>query len=131
MRIAVLGVGLIGGSIGLAARRRLDSEVAGWDRRATPYLAHLDGVSLDLGGDPSPPPGWEVVVLPCAPATTMDGRSSTSSASSSALFFTRACATSGLSGAIALDATISAPLGTLAASWPITTGMPAASRRST
>jgi prephenate dehydrogenase len=41
MRIAVLGVGLIGGSIGLAARRRLQSEVIGFDpdpgtlRRAT------------------------------------------------------------------------------------------------
>ncbi len=31
MRIAVLGVGLIGGSIGLAARKRLDAEVAGFD----------------------------------------------------------------------------------------------------
>jgi prephenate dehydrogenase len=31
-RIAVLGVGLIGGSIGLAARRRLDAEVIGWGR---------------------------------------------------------------------------------------------------
>jgi prephenate dehydrogenase len=31
MRIAVLGVGLIGGSIGLAARRGLDAEVAGFD----------------------------------------------------------------------------------------------------
>ncbi len=31
MRIAVLGVGLIGGSIGLAARRRLDAEVVGFD----------------------------------------------------------------------------------------------------
>jgi prephenate dehydrogenase len=31
MRIAVLGVGLIGGSIGLAARNRLDAEVAGFD----------------------------------------------------------------------------------------------------
>jgi prephenate dehydrogenase len=31
MRIAVLGVGLIGGSIGLAARARLDAEVAGFD----------------------------------------------------------------------------------------------------
>jgi prephenate dehydrogenase len=31
MRIAVLGVGLIGGSIGLAARRRLQSDVAGFD----------------------------------------------------------------------------------------------------
>ncbi len=31
MKIAVLGVGLIGGSIGLAARRRLDAEVSGFD----------------------------------------------------------------------------------------------------
>ena len=31
MRLAVLGVGLIGGSIGLAARRRLEAEVAGFD----------------------------------------------------------------------------------------------------
>jgi prephenate dehydrogenase len=31
MRIAVLGVGLIGGSIGLAARARLDAEVSGYD----------------------------------------------------------------------------------------------------
>ena len=31
MRIAVLGVGLIGGSIGLAARARLDADVAGYD----------------------------------------------------------------------------------------------------
>ena len=31
MRVAVLGVGLIGGSIGLAARARLDAEVAGFD----------------------------------------------------------------------------------------------------
>jgi prephenate dehydrogenase len=30
-RVAVLGVGLIGGSIGLAARRRLDADVAGFD----------------------------------------------------------------------------------------------------
>jgi prephenate dehydrogenase len=35
MRIAVLGVGLIGGSIGLAARERLGAEVLGWGPRAT------------------------------------------------------------------------------------------------
>lgn len=34
MRAAVLGVGLIGGSIGLAARQRLDCEVVGWGPRA-------------------------------------------------------------------------------------------------
>ena len=31
MKIAIVGVGLIGGSIGLAARERLGAEVAGWD----------------------------------------------------------------------------------------------------
>lgn len=31
MRLAVLGVGLIGGSLGLAARERLGAEVIGWD----------------------------------------------------------------------------------------------------
>ena len=31
MRVAVVGVGLIGGSVGLAARERLDATVAGWD----------------------------------------------------------------------------------------------------
>jgi prephenate dehydrogenase len=31
VRVAVLGVGLIGGSIGLAAKRRLDAEVSGFD----------------------------------------------------------------------------------------------------
>ncbi len=34
LRIAIVGVGLIGGSIGLAARGRLDAEVVGWSRSA-------------------------------------------------------------------------------------------------
>lgn len=44
MRIAVLGVGLIGGSIGLAARERLGAEVAGFD----PDPANLER-ALELG----------------------------------------------------------------------------------
>lgn len=44
MRITVLGVGLIGGSIGLAAGRRLDAEVAGFD----PDPAILDR-AVELG----------------------------------------------------------------------------------
>ncbi len=44
MRIAVLGVGLIGGSIGLAARRHLQCEVAGFDSdRATLDRALAEG----------------------------------------------------------------------------------------
>jgi len=49
MRIAVLGVGLIGGSIGLAARQRLDAEVVGFDPDpATLERAREEGV-IDRG----------------------------------------------------------------------------------
>ena len=44
MRIAILGVGLIGGSIGLAAKRRCEAEVVGFDRDRT----RLDD-ALELG----------------------------------------------------------------------------------
>lgn len=44
MKVAVLGVGLIGGSIGLAARQRLQCEVVGWGRTQ----ATLDR-ALELG----------------------------------------------------------------------------------
>jgi prephenate dehydrogenase len=41
MRIAVLGVGLIGGSVGLAASDRLGAEVSGWDPSAEALSAAL------------------------------------------------------------------------------------------
>ena len=44
MKIAVVGVGLIGGSVGLAARERLDAEVAGFD----PAPGALDA-ALEVG----------------------------------------------------------------------------------
>ena len=49
MRIAVLGVGLIGGSIGLAARRRLEAEVVGFDPDAGTLESALDAGVLDRG----------------------------------------------------------------------------------
>ena len=42
MRIAVLGVGLIGGSIGLAARERVGAEVVGWGPRPKTLETALD-----------------------------------------------------------------------------------------
>jgi prephenate dehydrogenase len=54
MRVAVLGVGLIGGSIGLAARRRLGAHVVGYDadtdamRRALEMRA-IDEAAADIG----------------------------------------------------------------------------------
>jgi prephenate dehydrogenase len=49
MRIAVLGVGLIGGSIGLAARRRLEAEVAGFDPDSPNIERALELGALDRG----------------------------------------------------------------------------------
>jgi prephenate dehydrogenase len=47
VRLAVLGVGLIGGSIGLAARERLGAEVVGWDPGPGVLDAALDVGALD------------------------------------------------------------------------------------
>jgi len=49
MRIAVLGVGLIGGSIGLAARRRLDAEVVGWGRSPERLARAVELGAIDRG----------------------------------------------------------------------------------
>ncbi len=53
MRIAVLGVGLIGGSIGLAARARAEAEVSGYDpdpevRRRALELGAIDRAGADV-----------------------------------------------------------------------------------
>jgi prephenate dehydrogenase len=47
MRIAVLGVGLIGGSIGLAARERAGAEVTGWGPRPQTLQTALDKGAID------------------------------------------------------------------------------------
>jgi prephenate dehydrogenase len=50
MRIAVLGVGLIGGSIGLAARRRLGAEVSGFDAEPANAARGVEVGALDRAG---------------------------------------------------------------------------------
>ena len=49
MKIAVLGVGLIGGSIGLAARRRLDAEVVGCGRSEARLRRAVELGAIDRG----------------------------------------------------------------------------------
>ncbi len=49
MRIAIVGVGLIGGSIALAARERLGAEVAGIDRSPEAMRAAIERGALDRG----------------------------------------------------------------------------------
>ena len=51
MKIAVLGVGLIGGSIGLAAKRRLGAEVAGFDVEADNARRGTELGALDRVGE--------------------------------------------------------------------------------
>jgi prephenate dehydrogenase len=51
MRIAVLGVGLIGGSIGLAARRRADAQVSGYDPDARVLARALELGAIDRAAD--------------------------------------------------------------------------------
>ena len=47
MKVAVLGVGLIGGSVGLAARERLGAEVSGWDPGEGVLAAALERGAVD------------------------------------------------------------------------------------
>ncbi|HTC58594.1 MAG TPA: prephenate dehydrogenase/arogenate dehydrogenase family protein [Solirubrobacteraceae bacterium] len=47
MRLAVLGVGLIGGSIGLAARRRTGAYVVGYDREASALSSAVELGAID------------------------------------------------------------------------------------
>ena len=51
MRVAVLGVGLIGGSIGLAARARLDARVTGFDPDSATTQQALELEALDEVAD--------------------------------------------------------------------------------
>lgn len=69
MRIAILGVGLIGGSIGLAARARLDdAEVAGWDPRADALAAALGrGALTEAASEPEQAVAGAQACFLCAP----------------------------------------------------------------
>lgn len=51
LRVAVLGVGLIGGSIGLAARRRLGARVLGYDPDPQALAQALEMGAIDEPGD--------------------------------------------------------------------------------
>jgi prephenate dehydrogenase len=51
LKVAVLGVGLIGGSIGMAARARLDARVSGYDPDPETVKAALAAGAVDETGD--------------------------------------------------------------------------------
>lgn len=61
-RFYFVGIGGSGLSAYANVARAWGAEVRGWDARETIFVETLDGVDLDLGGEPRPPAGWEVVV---------------------------------------------------------------------
>ncbi|HEV7774488.1 MAG TPA: prephenate dehydrogenase/arogenate dehydrogenase family protein [Conexibacter sp.] len=68
MRIAIVGVGLIGGSIGLAARERLGATVSGWSRSRSTLDRACELGALDRAGDSlADAVGDAEAVFVCAP----------------------------------------------------------------
>jgi UDP-N-acetylmuramate--alanine ligase len=73
-RLYFVGIGGAGLSAYANFARAWGAEVKGWDARDTIFLEALDSIDVDVGGDPSPPAGFEVVVS-TAHTGRVDGRS--------------------------------------------------------
>jgi UDP-N-acetylmuramate--alanine ligase len=71
-RLYFVGIGGSGLSAYANVARAWGAEVRGWDVRETIFMETLDGVTIDLGGEPRPPEGWEVI-LSTAHAHRIDG----------------------------------------------------------
>ena len=69
-----VGVGGAGLSAYANFARAWGAEVRGWDVRETIFMDALERVEVDVGGEPSPPPGFEVVVS-TAHTGRIEGRS--------------------------------------------------------
>jgi UDP-N-acetylmuramate--alanine ligase len=69
-----VGIGGAGLSAYANFARAWGAEVRGWDVQRTRFMETLEGVEIDVGGEPSPPDGFEVV-LSTAHASRAQGRS--------------------------------------------------------
>jgi len=61
-RLYFVGIGGAGLSAYANFARAWGAEVRGWDVRETIFLEALDGIEVDIGGEPSPPDGYEAIV---------------------------------------------------------------------
>ena len=61
-RIYFVGIGGAGMSAYANFARAWGADVRGWDRNETIFLDAVEGVEVDIGGEPAPPAGYEVVV---------------------------------------------------------------------
>ena len=72
-RLYFVGIGGAGLSAYANFARSWGAEVRGWEARDTIFLESLHDVAVDVGGNPSPPAGFEVVVS-AAHTGRVDGR---------------------------------------------------------
>jgi len=72
-RLYFVGIGGAGLSAYANIARAWGAEVRGWDARETIFMETLDGIEIDVDGEPAPPPGWEVI-LSTAHAGRVEGR---------------------------------------------------------
>jgi UDP-N-acetylmuramate--alanine ligase len=61
-RLYFVGIAGSGMSAYANVARALGAEVRGWDSHETIFSETLDGIEVDLGGEPAPPDGFEAVV---------------------------------------------------------------------
>jgi UDP-N-acetylmuramate--alanine ligase len=61
-RLYFVGIGGSGLSAYANIARAWGAEVRGWDQQETIFTETLEGVEIDLGGEPAPPEGFEAVV---------------------------------------------------------------------
>ena len=61
-RLYFVGIGGSGMSAYANIARAWGADVRGWDARETIFSRTLDGVDVDLGGEPAPPEGYEAIV---------------------------------------------------------------------
>jgi UDP-N-acetylmuramate--alanine ligase len=73
-RLYFVGIGGAGLSAYANVSKAWGAEVRGWDARETIFLEALDGIEFEVGGEPVPPPGFEVVVS-AAHVARIEGRS--------------------------------------------------------
>jgi UDP-N-acetylmuramate--alanine ligase len=73
-KLYFVGIGGAGLSAYANVSKAWGAEVRGWDVRETIFLEALDGIDVDVGGEPTPPPGFEVVVS-AAHSSRIEGRS--------------------------------------------------------
>jgi UDP-N-acetylmuramate--alanine ligase len=61
-RLYFVGIGGSGLSAYANIARAWGAEVRGWDLRDTIFMETLAGVQIEIGDEPSPPDGWEVIL---------------------------------------------------------------------